>query len=238
MALREIPPCEVHIWMIALDLEDYQVNYHGQVLSVEERKRASRFHFERHRRRYIVSQGIVRRILGSYLGVEPAELIYEIGDHGKPALAGGLKETGLHFNLTHSHEIALFAMVRDVEIGVDVEFFRHMDDFDGIAARFFSSAEKTAYFSLPENLRPQGFYNCWTRKEAFIKAIGDGLSYPLEKFDVSLVPGEPSQLFRIEDEPQEASHWTLKAFYPLEGYTAAAALKAKDIRFQWFWYGE
>jgi 4'-phosphopantetheinyl transferase len=214
------------------------VNYHRQVLSEDERVRASRFHFERHRRRYIVSQGIVRKILGSYLDVEPAELIYELGDHGKPALAGGLKKADLHFNLTHSHEIALFAMLREVEVGIDVEFFRPMDDFDSVAGRFFSSAEQSAYFSLSEELRPQGFYNCWTRKEAFIKAIGDGLSYPLEKFDVSLVPGEPAQLFRIENEPQEASHWTLEAFYPLKEYTAAVALRAKDIRFQWFWYGE
>ena len=238
MTIREIPPREVHIWVIALDLEDDQVDYHRQILSQEERVRANRFHFERHRRRYIVSQGIVRRILGNYLDAEPAELIYELGDHGKPALAGEQIETNLHFNLTHSHEIALFAMVREVEVGIDVEFYRPMDDFDSIAARFFSAAEQSAYFSLPKDLRPQGFYNCWTRKEAFIKAIGDGLSYPLEKFDVSLVPGEPAQLFRIENEPQEVSYWTLEAFYPLEEYTAAVALRAKDIRFQWFRYDE
>ena len=238
MKNREIPIDEAHIWVIDLDLSGYQVDYHCKVLSPEERERAARFHFQRHRRRYIVSQGVMRRILSHYLDEDPSELVYEIGSHGKPALGGRHKEAGLQFNLTHSHEIALFVLVREVEIGIDVEFVREIDDLDGIAGRFFSVSEQADYFSLPKDQRAQGFYNCWTRKEAFIKAIGDGLSYPLEKFDVTLIPGERAQLLRIEDNPVEASHWTLEAFQPEPGYTGAVALRAKGIHFEHYRFGD
>jgi len=233
---RELPQSEAHIWIINLDLEDHQVDFQRRVLSVAEKKRAARFHFERHRRRYIVSQGVVRRILSAYLDAEPNELVYEHGDHGKPALSGQYKNKGFHFNITHSHEIALFAVVKGIEIGVDVEFVREMGDIDGIAGRFFSASEQTSYFSLPKDQRLLGFYNCWTRKEAFIKAIGEGLSYPLEKFDVSLAPSEPAQLLRIETDPAEAFHWTLEAFNPSPEYIAAVALRKKGFRFKRFWY--
>lgn len=235
---KEIPKDEVHIWIINLDLSGYQVDYHLQVLSPEERKRAGRFHFDRHRRRYIVSQGVIRRILSCYLDVDPGELVYELGGHGKPSLGGRHKEAGLHFNLAHSHEIALFGLVREVEIGIDVELVREVDDLDGIASRFFSASEQADYFSLPKDQRAQGFYNCWTRKEAFIKAIGDGLYYPLEKFDVTLIPGERAQLLRIEDDLQEASHWTLEAFDPAPEYTGAVALRAKGIHFEQYRFGD
>lgn len=233
----EIPQSEVHIWMINLDLDDKQVDYQYRVLSVTEKRRAARFHFERHRRRYIVSQGVMRHILSTYLDAEPSDLVYEFGDHGKPALGCVFKTSGLQFNLTHSHEIALFGIVKGVEIGVDVEFFKEMGDINGITTRFFSPTEQAAFFSLPKDKRLQGFYNCWTRKEAFIKAIGEGLSYPLHKFDVSLAPGEPARLIRIETNPEEASRWTLNAFHPTPEYTAAVALRAKKVHFKRFWYG-
>jgi len=224
--------------MINLNQGDHQVTFHYQVLSQEERKRAARFHFERHRRRYIVSQGVMRRILSSYTEPEPGGLDFVIGDHGKPSLAATYRSPGLHFNLTHSHEIAILAVTLKAQIGVDVEHVREMEDIDSIAGRFFSTTEQAFYFSLPENQRTQGFFNCWTRKEAFIKAIGEGLSYPLHRFDVSLIPGEPARLLHIETDPAEASHWTLEAFSPALGYTAAVALRARTVRFKRFWYEE
>ena len=178
----------------------------------------------------------MRHILSQYLDTEPGGLFFEQGDHGKPYLAGSQRSSGIHFNLTHSHEIALLALTRTTDIGVDVEFFREMDEADSLAARYFSSEEQKVYFSLPKNQRTQGFYNCWTRKEAFIKAIGDGLSYPLNLFDVSLVPGEPAKLLQIENDPVEASKWTLEAFHPTREYTAAVALRAKGVRFEHFWF--
>ena len=227
---------EVHIWMIDLDQEHQQVDRLAKCLSEAEGRRASRFHFERHRRRYIVSQGGMRHILGTYLDTEPGRLHFEQGDHGKPYLSGPLADSGIQFNLTHSHEIAILALTQRMEIGVDVEYIREKEDADSLAARYFSPEEQKAYFSLPGDQRNQAFYNCWTRKEAFIKAIGEGLSYPLDRFDVNLVPGQPARLLKIENDPVEASHWTLEAFQPDEGYAAAVALRMNGAEFKHFWY--
>lgn len=236
MDKKELSQGEVHVWTINLDQDDHQVVNYSRILSPDENNRSARFHFERHRRRYTISHGALRRILGVYLDADPASLDFDHSDHGKPALAGAQKTTGLYFNLTHSHEIALLAVVSGVEIGIDVEYIQKMGDIDGIAGRFFSTAEQAAYFDLPEDLKPQGFFNCWTRKEAFIKAIGEGLSYPLHQFDVSLTPGEPARLLRVESDPAEALHWTLDAFHPTPGYTAAVAVRARQIQFSRFQY--
>jgi 4'-phosphopantetheinyl transferase len=229
---------EAHLWIINLDLDERRVAGHYQILSEVEKKRAARFYFERHRRRYIASHGALRQILGAYLDASAEALVFDQSKHGKPALAGAQQDCSIRFNLSHSHEIALLAVTNGVEIGVDVEYMRQMGDIDGIAGRFFSAAEQAVYFELSETLRPQGFFNCWTRKEAFIKAIGEGLSYPLHQFDVSLAPGEPARLLRVKTDPEEAWQWTLDAFHPTPEYTAAATLRQREVQFQQFWFEE
>ena len=231
---QEIACNEAHIWSIRLDREEGEIERHDQTLTPEEHKRAARFYFARHRRRYIISHGAMREILGEYLGANPTDIPFDQTDHGKPGLTGPLKESNLYFNLTHSYEMALLAVVLDCEIGVDVEYVKKMGDIDGIAGRFFSASEQAVYFELPEDQRPQAFFNCWTRKEAFIKAIGEGLSYPLHQFDVSLAPGEPAQLLRVETDPDEALRWTMAAFHPTPDYTASVALRARGVKIRHF----
>ena len=143
---------------------------------------------------------------------------------------------GLCFNLSHSHGIALYAITCGREIGIDIEYFRPDVEVEKLAERFFSPREAAVLRALPEHLRKEGFFNCWTRKEAYIKAEGKGMSIPLSAFDVSLTPGEPAALLRTESHPQETSRWSLQALSPEPGYTAALAVKGHDWELKcWQW---
>jgi 4'-phosphopantetheinyl transferase len=197
------------------------------LLSTAERQRASRLAFDRDRRRFIVARALLRRVLGARLGVRPesVELVY--GARGKPALAPRFAASNLCFNVSHCDDVAVSAVSRGREIGIDVEAVRALPDADAIAARFFSPRETAAYQALDPRDRPLGFVNCWTRKEAFIKALGDGLHYPLERFDVSLAPGEPPQILRVDNTPGERCGWRLQSFTPLPGYVAAVVTERR-----------
>jgi 4'-phosphopantetheinyl transferase len=191
------------------------------LLSVEERARAGRFVFEDDRRRYTVARAQLRRLLGERLGERPEAVELTYGAHGKPALAPRHAGSGLRFNVSHCGDVAVHAFTRGREIGVDVEAVRALPDADQIAARFFSPRENQAYQALPSSERPVGFFNCWTRKEAYIKALGEGLAHPLQRFDVSLAPGEPARLLRVDDTAGEDCGWTLHGFDPGAGFVAA-----------------
>ena len=192
----KLNPKEVHIWTIPLDRIPSSGDLY-QYLSEDEIKRAERFHFDRHRRRFAVSHNALRVILARYIDVHPTGIEFGHTSHGKPWLAGFYKESGIFFNLTHSHELGIAAVTLEGEVGIDVEYVKEIGDIDGIATRFFSPVEQDAYLDLSDTDRITGFYNCWTRKEAFIKAIGEGLSHPLDQFDVTLTPGEPARFLRI-----------------------------------------
>jgi len=196
------------------------------LLSGVERQRANRFAFDRDRHRFIVARALLRRLLGARLGTRPeaVELVY--GPHGKPALAPRHAPADLRFNLSHSEDLAAYAFAHGREIGVDVEAVRSMCDADAIAARFFSARENQTYLSLDSRDRPRGFFHCWTRKEAFIKALGDGLSCPLDRFDVSLAPGEPARILRLARAPGDGRRWRMESFAPAAGFVAA--LVAED----------
>jgi 4'-phosphopantetheinyl transferase len=139
-----------------------------------------------------------------------------------PRFAG----SDLRFNLSHSDELAVYGFAAGRELGVDVEEVRGLQDATDVAARFFSRRENEAYLALEARDRPQGFFNCWTRKEAFIKALGDGLYHPLDRFDVSLAPGEPAKVLRVEDTPGECG-WTLHSFSPRPGFIGAVAFRSE-----------
>lgn len=192
-----------------------------------ERRRANRFAFARQRRRFIVARARLRRLLGTRLGVRPeaVELVY--GAQGKPALAGRFGGVDLRFNIAHSGDIVVYAFATGGEIGVDVEAVRAVPDSDAIAARFFSSSERAAYQALRPRERPMGFFNCWTRKEAFLKALGAGLSQPLDRFDVSLAPDEPARILRVGDTPGERCGWRLDSFSPARGFVGAVVTERK-----------
>ena len=211
----------VDIVTVRLDLEPETVSALAARLSDAERQRAGRFAFDRDRRRFIVARGRLRELLAPRLGVRPesVELVY--GQRGKPALAQWFAGSGWRFNVSHSSEVAVYAFSRGREIGVDVEAVRALRDPDDIAACFFSRRENAAYRALDPRDRQTGFFNCWTRKEAFIKALGDGLCHPLDRFDVSLAPGEPARILRVEDTPGTECGWRLDSFSPAAGFVAA-----------------
>jgi len=188
-------------------------------LSSDERARGARFVFEAHRRRFTAARCLLRELLGELLETAPAELRFEYGVAGKPALAWPKAE--LRFNVSHSGDQAVFAFARDVEIGVDIEEARGVDHA-AIAQRFFSPAECEALRSLPAERRSRGFFEIWTRKEAFVKARGGGLTIALDSFDVSL--GEPARLLRVAGEPEPARVGRIEALPAPASYCAAIAI--------------
>lgn len=212
---------EVHVWRAFFDREKSHLNDLAQTLSEDERLKAERFYFQKDRRRFVVTHGILRNILGRYLKIEPKRLKFSYGSHGKPAIGGVTDGHSLCFNMSHSHGLALFAFTCGRKVGVDVEYVRPMPDAEEIVERFFSPRENAALRTVPAGKKLEAFFNCWTRKEAFLKAIGDGLSRSLDSFEVSLAPGEPARLLCVGGDPLEASRWRLRALVPAHGYVGA-----------------
>jgi 4'-phosphopantetheinyl transferase len=206
-------------------------------LSPDERDRAGAFVRERDRRHFTVGRGVLRAILSRYAGIPPKQVRFCYGPHGKPALDEAHGGQTLRFNLAHSHDLALYAVTRGREIGVDLEWVgRPVPDAATIAEHYFSAAERARLRALPELLRHEAFYNCWTRKEAYLKARGEGLSLPLDQFDVSLAPGEPAALLSSHGDPGEVVRWTLWALIPGPGYVAALAVEGGDWQLEcWDW---
>ena len=231
-----LPNDAVHVWRTSLCVSTPYLRIFEDTLTADERARAERFYFQKHRERFIAGRGLLRHILSRYLGKEPDQLRFCYNSYGKPALIEEAGAEGLCFNLSHSHGIALYALTRGREIGIDIEYFRPDVETEKLAERFFSPREAAALRALPEHLRKEAFFNCWTRKEAYIKADGKGLAIPLNAFDVSLTPGEPAALLRTESQPQETSRWSLRALNLEPGYAAALAVKGHDWELKcWQW---
>lgn len=190
------------------------------LLSESERNRASHFVFDRDRRRFIVSRGRLRQLLGARLGVAPQSVELTYGAYGKPALANS-PHLDLRFNVSHCEDLAVYAFSHGIDVGIDVEAIRFLPDADHIAARVFSRRENEAYRALAPRDKPLGFFNCWTRKEAFIKALGHGLGFPLDSFDVSLSPRQPPMILRVGATPGEECDWRMESFSPSPRYVAA-----------------
>jgi 4'-phosphopantetheinyl transferase len=234
-----LPDDEVHVWRASLDLSTSRVLRLRQALTADELGRVARFHFQRSRDRFIVARGSLRTILGRYLGLEPGQVRFSYSPFGRPAPiapSGCPGQRALDFNLSHSGDLALFALARGRKVGVDVERISADVDWEPMAERFFSPRESAALRALPPGVRREAFFTCWTRKEAVVKARGEGLSLPLDRFDVSVVPGEPAALLATRDDPGEASRWTLRDLSPGPGYVAALAVEGRDLRLRyWEW---
>jgi len=226
---------ELHIWCADLDQNKSRVHNLEHLLSIDERIRAKRFHFDQHRKRYISGLGILRTILGRYLGIETNLVRFRSGKNGKPSLSETNNKGDIRFNMSHSEEIAVFAFTRDREIGVDIERIHDIPDKDLIVERFFSVREKNVFYTLPESKKKEAFFNCWTRKEAFLKAIGEGLYRPLDKFTVSLAPDEPARLLNIEEDPKEASRWTIQDLIVADGFASAFAVEGRSCQHHYCW---
>jgi 4'-phosphopantetheinyl transferase len=194
-------------------------------LAADERARAERFYFQRDRERFVVARAALRAILGGYLNSTPESLSFCYGSRGKPALAADCSQDAIRFNVSHSGDVALYAVTRAREVGVDVELIRPELNAERLAERFFSPREIDTLRTLPADLRRHAFFLAWTRKEAYVKATGDGLSLPLNQFAVSLIPGEPAALLSAEGDPREALRWSLRELTPGPGYVAALAVE-------------
>ncbi len=227
---------EVHVWCASLDLTTPQLQGLEQTLSAEELERAKRYYFQKDREHFIAARGLLRDILGRYLQIEPNQIRFCYGAYGKPELSGEDGWEALCFNVSYSHGLALYAITHGREIGVDLECIRPVQEAEQIAERFFSARENAVFRALPAHEKLQAFFNCWTRKEAYIKAIGDGLSRPLDQFDVSLAPGEPAALLRTNGDHREASRWSLHKLDPGPGYVAALAVEGDGWQLKcWRW---
>ena len=218
----ELPGRVVHIWPVSIETPDPVVEQLRPLLDPVETDRAARFKFEHLRGAFILTRGVLRVLLGRYLHSVPQDVQFRYGSKGKPAL---LSPGGLQFNVSHSGGVALFAFTMDCEIGVDVEGIRPMPDMEGIAQRFFCAEETAELISLPLGQRDQGFFHCWTRKEAYIKATGEGLSEPLDAFRVTLRPGQPAGILHLGRDPAAAGLWKLHDLRVAPGYAAALAYR-------------
>ncbi|MFZ0733006.1 MAG: 4'-phosphopantetheinyl transferase superfamily protein [Candidatus Sulfotelmatobacter sp.] len=220
-ALPELPLATAHVWKRNLHGSDAEVAACHALLSNEEREKASRYRVERPRTDYILTRGTLRSLLSKYLRITPQDISFRYTQYGKPFLAN---ECDLAFNVSHCEGLALLAFTRKRDIGVDVEKFRPQTDAWKLAERFFSLREREALRPLSGDELHTAFFRCWTRKEAYIKAKGEGLSLPLHQFDVSIEPDPEDALIATRPDPAEASRWMLRNLQTNPGYAAALAI--------------
>jgi 4'-phosphopantetheinyl transferase len=227
---------EVHVWRANLDSAPSQIQEFLRTLAPEERARAERFRFEKDREHFIAGRGVLRAILGGYLKRTPESMTFSYGPHGKPALADTIEASGMRFSVSHSRGVALYAVTRDREVGIDLELVRSDLEFGEIAERFFSPREVATLLSLPAGMQRKAFFDCWTRKEAYIKARGEGLSLPLDRFDVSFAPGEPAAILEVQGDLSEAARWSVQELLPAPDFVAAVAAEGTGWRLCcWQW---
>jgi 4'-phosphopantetheinyl transferase len=222
---------EVHLWRARLDVDSDTVNRLSPYLASEENQRASRFRSAKDGTRFIVARGILRELAGAYLRRPPATICFVNGPFGKPALQQDPAVLDLRFNLAHSDEFAVYAFTLAREVGIDVERVRPEAVRQGIEKHHFSAREQHELRTLSDKLRPEGFFLCWTRKEAYVKARGEGLHLPLSSFDVSLTPGRPPVLNSGDQE-----RWSMHSFYPAEDFVGALVVEGHGSQVEfWDW---
>jgi 4'-phosphopantetheinyl transferase len=226
---------EVHVWQASLAVSPACLELLVRLLSKAEKDRAERFHFEKDRRRFIAARGTLRLILSRYLEKAPETITFDYNRFGKPTLPPHLA-SNLRFNLSHANELALYALTTAHEVGVDIEYINHNRNTREIIERFFSENEKMEFEHLPESMRLKAFFSGWTRKEAFIKARGQGLSFPLKKFTVSLDPDQAARLIHVDPDKADGHEWMVKDIPVNEAYRAALAVSSPALHFNLWKY--
>jgi 4'-phosphopantetheinyl transferase len=226
-----LPADEVHVWLAKLD--DYPADNLSVMLAADELARAARFHFDKDRNHFIVARALLRKLLAAYLDIGAGELQISYAEKGKPSVEES-RRGSLKFNVAHSHGLAIYGFSWNREVGIDLEFVREDLADEKIAERFFSQSEIQSLRELPAELRNQAFFDCWTRKEAYIKARGEGLSIPLDEFDVSLAPGEEAALLRNHKDPGEVTRWWMRSLAVPSGYVGALVAQGHDWRLKTF----
>lgn len=221
---------ELHVWSACLEPERYSLSTLQRTLSGDEMDRAEKYRFAVDRDQFIAARGLLRMILGRYLGTPPEQLEFCYSAYGKPSLDIELGGTSLEFSVSHSSSWVLFAVTRGRQVGIDIERIRSLPEVQALVERYFSSAEQAAFRALPSEQQPLAFFRCWTRKEAYVKAKGQGLSLGLDRFVVSLAPGEPARLLDVDEDQQEASCWSLHELSPGPDYVATLAVEGQGLR--------
>ena len=216
---------EVHVWLASLETNEEQRRMFRNALSSEETERACRFRFEKDRESFIATRGILKTLLAGYLNMAAGKVMLAYGPHGKPELSAEACSRPVRFNVSHSRGFALFAFALYCDIGVDIEFRRQDIAADHIAERFFSPGEKAYLEKLPPGMKERGFFTCWVRKEAFLKATGRGLSYGIDRVEVSMDPESPASLVSVGGSEGDAALWSLHDLPVAPGYAAALAVK-------------
>ncbi len=218
---------DVQLWAAALDQPPWRLPYLLGVLSDDERARADRFVFERDRRHFVVARAFLRLLLGRYLGADPSRIVLAYGPRGKPSLGGERADAALQFNVAHSHGVALYAFTYRRAIGVDVELVRHLEDMVQLARLVCSPRELTVFLALPPEQQANWFFKMWTRKEAIVKATGDGLAQPLQELDVSSPPGDFGTSVSLGGTCARPAlvRWTVRDVTAVPGYAAAIAVE-------------
>jgi 4'-phosphopantetheinyl transferase len=222
-----LPEDEVQLWRVDLEAIRSDESRWQRLLSTDERKRASRFHFPRDRQCFVASRALLRTILAAYLNADPNNLSFFYSNQEKPSLGPTHADSGITFNVSHSGAIALYAFTRRREVGVDVEHVRRDFDVEAIARRFFSPREQRQLADLPAEERIDAFFRCWTLKEAYIKATRNGLTLPLTQFDVSLGGVKKSALLETRPDGSEAGHWFLREVAAGPDYIAALCVRGR-----------
>ena len=226
---------EIHVWNANFDPSSAWPKQQTRILSADETDRAGRFLFTKDRAHFIYTRSVLRVLLGRYLDVPPEDVIFRYGRNGKPELSPAFHDTDLHFNLSHSHGQLLVAIAR-CAIGVDIERIRSEMDVERIAERFFSFAETQQLDALTGLAKWDGFFNGWTRKEAYLKARGEGIGDGLDQFAVSLIPGNSARLLFDRRDPNAVSRWSIRDLATSSGFAAALVVEATDFtlrRFAW-----
>jgi len=216
---------EVHIYSSSLELTADKLIESESLLSPDELQKAYRYKFEKDRNHYITGRAILRNILCKYLNQSPDKITFSYSEKGKPFI----KDSPIKFNLAHSRDKAVFAFAKDVEVGIDIEYMRELPDALQIAKRFFSDDEVNEFLKVSEDNIRSAFFNCWTRKEAFIKAVGEGLSFPLKDFTVTLMPGVNPEIKWIKDKDDEVKEWSLVNIQADQNYVSSLAVKADEV---------
>jgi 4'-phosphopantetheinyl transferase len=225
---------EAHLWVVALDLVPERLPDFQSILSPDEQERAHRFLNDMDARRYMAARASLRSLLGAYVGIEPSELRFTYDRFGKPGLGGEAHAASVRFGVSHSEDLGLFGFVREHRMGVDLEHIRADIDVENLAKNHFSQNESQKLRSLSSDRQLEAFFCCWTRKEAYLKARGEGMSYGLDRFEVSLAPGEPVAILRADDDPDVSRRWTLEHLTPAPGYLGAAAVETDNVTFKCF----
>ena len=219
------PGNEIHIYRSSLELTADKLIESESLLSPDELQKAYRYKFEKDRDHYIAGRAFLRRILGRYLNQSPDKISFSYSEKGKPYII----DSPVKFNLAHSGGKAVFAFAENAEVGIDIEYMRELPDALQIAKRFFSDEEVNEFMKVSDDEIKPAFFNCWTRKEAFIKAVGDGLSFPLKDFTVTILPGVNPEIKWIKDKDDEVKEWSLVNIQADQNYVSSLAVKADEV---------